>query len=198
MKNLKKFIIFLAILALCACLYFIISTYAKYLTSANATSNIPISKWNILVNNQSIKDNPNISAVLSPVFPGNSNIAANIVAPTAEGYFDLAFDYTNTDVSFSYTITTTVNATSSVQDIVSTGYSTDGGNTITNFTNPNDPISATVLYNDTTRTKNYRIYIEWIDDGTATMDNAADTNATIGTNPTALFDVNISFIQQAT
>ena len=52
-----------------------------------------IAKWNILVNNLSIKTNTDISNSIVPVFTGNEHIAKDIIAPTAEGYFDINFDF---------------------------------------------------------------------------------------------------------
>lgn len=157
------------------------------------TSNIPISKWNILVNSQSIKDNSDISAVLTPFFHGNANIAANIIAPTAEGYFDLDFNFTGTDVSFSYNINTIVDPNSPVSDLVATGYQVDNGPIIT-FSD-NTTITNTIRLADNIQTKKYRIYVKWKDDGTATMTNAQDTASAIAENNNAIFDVNVNFTQ---
>ena len=92
MKNHKKFILFL--IGLCVGILFIIfvQIYAKYLTSADGNTSLTIARWNIMVNDLSIKNNTDISNKITPVFPGNDNIASNIIAPTAEGYFDLNFD----------------------------------------------------------------------------------------------------------
>ena len=52
------------------------------------------------------------------------------------------------------------------------------------------------MKDDTTRTQSMRVYIKW-DDTNGTMDNVADTAATIPDNASALLDVKISFIQKA-
>ena len=52
---------------LLACLWAIIaflviqSTYAKYVTSVNGTTNVDIASWNMLVNNQNILNDSNLS-----------------------------------------------------------------------------------------------------------------------------------------
>ena len=57
-------------------------------------------------------------------------------------------------------------------------------------------ITDAVLKSDNVRTKDIRIYIKW-DDENGTMDNSADTAATIPENAKALLDVNVLFTQNA-
>lgn len=193
MKNYKKLIILLAIICLCVAIISFALIYAKYTTSANGQTSMPIARWNILVNNLSIKEQSDISATLQPVFLGNENIASNIIAPTSEGYFDLNFDYSDVDVSFKYTITLQASSQSSVSDIVAYGYSIDNGS-IQEFSNYNENITDTIPLSETNRTRNIRIYVKWNDDETANMDNFQDTESSLSGNP-ALFDVSITFDQ---
>ena len=196
MKNRKKFLILLLCILFCLLILSIIQIYAKYLTSAAGDTSISVAKWNIRVNNLSIKNNADISSAVIPVFTGNENIAPNIIAPTAEGYIDLDFDFTDADVSFKYEITTSVDENSSVKDLVATGYSIDDGEKV-NFSNFNDPISETISLNSNIKRRKYRLFLLWNDDeNTAQMSNADDTSATKNGQP-ALFRVNISFTQIA-
>lgn len=194
MKNYKKILILLATICLAIAIISFLLIYAKYTTSANSQTDVPIARWNILVNNISIKDQSDISQTLQPIFPGNENIAKAILAPTAEGYFDLYFDYNDVDVSFKYTISLAPSEQSSVKDIVATGYSVDDGEII-NFTNYNEDITDSISLDNPTRTRKIRVYVKWNDDSnTATMDNYADTESALSGNP-ALFNVNITFDQ---
>ena len=94
MKIYKKFtLIILTCISLAILLLVINQVYAKYKSSATGNASIPISRWNIVVNATSIRDNPDLSSKIIPTFPGNENIASNIIAPTAEGYFDLSFNF---------------------------------------------------------------------------------------------------------
>lgn len=195
MKTYKKFILLIILILVLTSVFFLIQIFAKYLTSASGDTTMNVARWNILVNNISIKNNTDISNTLTPVFPGNENIASNIIAPTAEGYFDLNFDFSDADVSFEYEITTTVDENSSVKDLVTTGYSVDDGEKIT-FDEINSPIQDTILLTDNIETQKIRVYVKWNDDENATMDNAADTLATTSGNPATL-NVNISFTQIA-
>lgn len=195
MKNHKKIIILLILLFLFISIFLIVQIYAKYVSSANGNASIAISRWAITVNNQSIKTASNISSSIIPVFPGNENMASNIIAPGAEGYFDLNLDFTNVDVSFKYTISMLADTESAVSDIVATGYSIDGATPVT-FSTFNEDISETIPYNSSTKTQNIRIFIKWNDDlSTSYMNNIEDTHSTTLSHNKALFNVNILFEQ---
>ena len=200
MVKFKKILFFISILLISLTLMLIAQTYAKYLTSTSGTASIPVAKWNIVLNNQSIKNNSDISSSIVPVFPGNENIASGIIAPTSTGYFDLSLDFSNVDVSCSYSINSTVDDSSLIKDLVITGYSIDDGPVI-NLDDYNQTIENTILYTDTERTKNIRVFIMWNDDSeNSTMTNQDDTSASSSSaNSTniALFKVSINFKQIA-
>lgn len=200
MVKLKKTIFFISILIICLTLILIAQTYAKYLTSTSGTASIPVAKWNIVLNNQSIKNNSDISSSIAPVFPGNENIASGIIAPTSTGYFDLSLDFSNVDVSCSYSINSTVDDSSLIKDLVITGYSIDDG-PVVNLDDYNQTIENTILYTDTERTKNIRVFIMWNDDSeNSTMTNQDDTSASSSSADStniALFKVSINFKQIA-
>ena len=61
MKNRKKLLFLLIGILICILLFFIVQIYAKYLTSASGNTNIGIAKWDIVVNDLSIKNNTDIS-----------------------------------------------------------------------------------------------------------------------------------------
>lgn len=194
MKNYKKSIVLLAIFFTFLTIFFIIQTYAKYISSANGETSISIAKWNIKVNNKSIKTDTNISSTIAPVFPGNENIASNILAPTAEGYFDLNFDFTDADVSFKYTITSSIAENSPVKDFVISGYSIDNGERIEFENYSNNSISEDILLSSNVKNRSIRIFLKWIDDDSASMSNEEDTIATTSSTP-AICNVNINFTQ---
>lgn len=198
MKISKKFILVIIACILLALLTFLISqVYAKYITSVTGNASIAISRWNIKVNDLSIKNNDDISAKITPVFPGNDNIAANIIAPTAEGYFDLVFDFSDVDVSFKYDINVTADDTSAVSDLVTTGYSIDG-ETRVNFADFNTPISDTIHLADNINSRTIRVYVMWNDDpDTATMNNIDDTASTLKSDSSAVLKVSVALTQVA-
>ncbi len=203
MKNNKKFLLLLIGIFICLLLFSIVQIYAKYLTSASGKTGITIARWNISVNNKSIKNNSDISAAIEPKFDGSTHISPDIIAPTAEGYFDLVFDFSDVDVSFKYEINVSADETSSVTDLVATGYSVVDSDQIPDdwekitFDAFNQPITDTVLLTDNLDKRTIRVYILWNDDeNTAPMTNEQDTESTKQDNP-ALLDVNISFTQIA-
>lgn len=198
MKFYKKIVLILiCCILLASLLLFINMIYAKYKTEVSGKASISISRWDVKVNDNSIKNNQDISSTITPVFPGNEYIASNIIAPTAEGYFDLFLDYTATDVAFKYEINVSPNEESAVKDLVTTGYSVDDGEKI-EFSEFNSPISETVNLSNENKTKKIRIYIVWNDDpDTSSMDNLSDTSSTLKADNSAILDVSVAFTQVA-
>ena len=189
MKLNRKITFLLALLALFYCVSLIQSTYAKYLSTADADTNITIARWNILVNNQDISQNSNFSEVLEPTFTGNENIKDGVIAPTATGYFDITLDGSTTDVSFSYDISFSEADDNTVTDLKITKYEIDGRS----YTY-NGPISGNILLNDQNRALTVRVYVEWVDQtDDETMTNVDDTTAANG--GVAKFKVNVNVIQ---
>lgn len=189
MKLNRKITFLLALLALFYCVSLIQSTYAKYLSTADADTNITIARWNILVNNQDISQNSNFSEVLEPTFTGNENIKEGVIAPNATGYFDITLDGSTTDVSFSYDISLSEADDNTVTDLKITKYEINGYS----YTY-NGPISGNILLNDQNRALTVRVYVEWVDQtDDETMTNVDDTTA--ANSGVAKFKVNVNVIQ---
>lgn len=190
------FTLFMILIALCFST--IKDTYAKYITSANGDANINIARWKILVNNQDITQNKELTNVITPIFEGNDNIASGVIAPTAEGYFDILIDATNTDVSLKYEITTNNNLESAVNDLYISGFSIDDGEKQTATTEEGQvKVENIISYDSTDKDLKLRIYIKWNDDeeNGAVMDNIKDTEATTRENNLAKVNVQVKFIQ---
>ena len=189
MKTKKKIILFIALMSLFYCITLIQNTYAKYISSADANTNLTIARWNILVNSQDIVQNSNFTNRITPIFEGTSNIREGIVAPTAEGYFDVIINGENTDVSFEYTLEVEPSETNTVDDLVITAYELN--NVRHSFYGS---VENSILLNDYIKSNNIRFYVKWDDDAaTQTMSNADDTAATRG--GVAAFDVTLNVIQ---
>lgn len=192
MRYNKKIILLMLCVSILLCFLTMQETYAKYSTSNNATSNMSIARWKILVNNFDIRNDISTSTVIQPVFSGNNNIRDGYIAPTANGYFDVLIDASETDVSFNYQISLNQNTDNEVLDLVITGYSINNGITQT-YT---DNITGSVNKNDENKTIQIRVFVTWNDGNGALMNNEEDTNTT-GEDATAKLDVNLNFIQQA-
>lgn len=195
--NDKKYL--LLALTLCSLLMTICTineTYAKYVSSATSTASTSIARWKVLVNSKDITLGATSSNLISPIFPGSENINSGVLAPNAEGYFDLIIDASQVDVSFQYTISVAVNKNSPVTELVATKYIINGEDEVV-FDENNKYIDGDILLRDTSRgtdgTVNIRIYVKW-DDSLELMDNKADTETTTG-NQFGMLDVSISVIQ---
>lgn len=188
MKLNKKITLFIALLALFYCVSLIQNTYAKYLTSADAKTDIAIARWNILINNQDVVANSNFTESLSPVFEGSDHISSGVIAPNAVGYFDLIIDGSQTDVSFTYTISIEESENNTISDFNITGYEIE--DTLYTY---NDNITGDILLSDTNRTSTIRVYVEWLDGTGETMNNQADTLAS--SSGIAEYKVNVNLIQ---
>lgn len=193
MYYIKRITLLMACFSLLFTIVTINKTYAKYKTDISGESNLNVARWRILVNNQDIRNNSDTKAIITPTLMENENIKEGVIAPTSVGYFDIIIDCSAADVSFSYEIGTAVNATSSVNDIVVTGYSIDDGEIIAI---DNDSVISNNVYNrDNVSTITLRVYIKWDDSDTASMNNEADTAATKAENSLAKLDVSLSFKQ---
>ena len=188
----RKFVLLIA----CICLFLSVitlqDTYAKYTSAVNETTEISVARWRILVNNYDIRSSSPTSNLITPVFAGNTNIASGVIAPTATGYFDIVIDATGTDLSFSYTIEIENSANSLVSDVAISNCTLNGSP----ITVTNGVVTGNIRLNDQ-RVNTLRVYIEWIDGAGETMDNEADTSATVGQNNVAQISVNANFIQLA-
>ena len=180
--------------------YVIADTYSKYITSTSGSANVRIARWKIMVNNQDVVTNNDVSSVIEPVFSGSNDVAPDVIAPGVEGYFDITIDGSDTDVSFNYTIYTDDNENSDVSDLILSGYSIDGGSR-QSITSQNGQISITnsILYNQVDKDVTVRIYFKWNDDENngALMDNSDDTDAAKTQNASARITVGVRFVQIA-
>lgn len=167
-------------------------TYAKYISSATSTSSSSIARWRILVNDDDITVGATSTSLITPVFPGSDDISEGVIAPNAEGYFDLVLDASNVDVSFRYTITVAPNANSPVSELIATKYQVNGEEEI-EFEEGEDTLEGTMSLSEENRTVNIRVYIKW-DDSLDLMTNAQDTNTTVG-EQAGLLDVTVYAIQ---
>ena len=189
MKTKKRIVFFIALLSLLYCVTIMQDTYAKYLSSATENAELTIARWSILINDQDVVNESNFSDTISPNFAGTTNIKSDVIAPTAEGTFELEINGENTDVSFTYNIS--IDTTDCVvEDLEIVSYTIDG----TPYTYNGSTVSGNILLNDVDRVKTVIFTVRWNDNAlTETMDNEADTAASL--EETAGFTVNVNLIQ---
>ena len=191
MNRKLKFI--LAIIALVFCVTQIQQTYAKYVETKEGDTNFTVAKWKILVNNKDITEAATMSSLINPVYVQNDNVAQGVIAPGSEGYFDLVIDASKTEVSFQYNISVSTSENSSVKDLIITGYTLNDSALIPVDSTLNN-ISNTVYYYSDKKVNTLRVYFKWLDGEGESMDNSADTEASLSNN-SAKLKVNLSFIQ---
>ncbi len=187
MKIKRKIVFFVALMSLFYCVSLMQETYAKYISSATANAELTIARWNVLVNNQDILNNSNFSNTITPVFEGTSHIKNGIIAPTAEGYFDITINGDNTDVSFNYSISLSLANENTVSDLEITKFK------IGSIEYPySSTVTGTIQLNDLDREQTVRFYVKWNDDDqTENMDNEDDTEATVNGVAAVKVDVNV-------
>lgn len=195
LKN-RKFRLLLACISLLLLVDMIQESYAKYVSSAEASSNLTIARWSFMVNNQDVINNSNFSTTILPVIDSNPNIASGVIAPTSTGYFDVTIDSSNVGVSYDEEITLSTGTNNTVTDIMFTGYKLNNEESIVEFQNTTNP-TFTISHPLTEQNKvnTYRFYIKWNDGTGETMNNTADTQATVDGNATV--KINLRFIQKA-
>ena len=117
---LKKFRVLLIVASLVVTFCVMSNTYSRYVASSEGNVAMEFARWQLLVNEADITSNSTTSFDLKPVIIENSNVAANKVAPSSEGYFDIEINPKNVDVSFEYTVD--LSMTDSVDDLIITKY----------------------------------------------------------------------------
>lgn len=188
-----KFKLLLAMISLLVLTNTIQESYAKYISSASASSNFTIAQWTFKVNDQDVLADSDFSSTIVPVIDTNSNIREGFIAPTSTGHFDVIVDYSEVGVSFDETISVSYPNDSSVTDLVLTGYTLNGGPLVS--ITAGDEITLTHLLGSATSQDTFRFFVQWIDGTGETMDNDADTAAS--KDETTSLKVNINFIQRA-
>lgn len=157
------------------------NTYSRYVAGATGEMEILFAKWQILVNNVDITSEKSASINLIPVMEENVNIADSTVAPSSKGYFDIAIDPSNVDVSFNYSISLDV-LNEDMPDLMITKYAllddsyVEGDDLkFTTLTEKN--ITGTFDHSDDTRFKPFtiRVYFEWYDGVDNAMNDDSDT-----------------------
>ena len=189
----RKFRLLLACISLIILMDLIQDTYAKYVSSADATSDFTIARWAFTVNNQDIIANNDFSTTIVPTIDANPNISSGVIAPTSTGYFDIIVDSSNVGVAFDQTISLNHSSDNTVTDLVFTGYKINDGTIIS--LNGTNTITTTHALGEVNTNNRYRFYIEWKDGTGETMDNENDTDASI--DGVAAVNVSINFIQKA-
>ena len=203
----KKLKLIAAFISLSVCLCLMSNTYSRYVAGATGNVEALFSKWQILVNNVDITNNLDSSIEFTPIIEENEYVAANVVAPSSKGYFDVVVDPSNVDVSFSYDITLGIE-NENMPDLLIKGYSfvpADyiGEEELEVIVAEENKISNTLNFDKETESFKFeaftiRVYFEWYEGENEVMDDQADTEvayAAATENTALMISANISFEQ---
>lgn len=173
--NIKLFFLFLTILFFILTAFLINNTFARYITSLTATSTVEMGRWLILVNNQNIIENSNLSERIIPVFNSNPTyIAEDKIVPTSTGYVTVNINYEEVSVPFEYKISFLQGNSTPLTDFKFTDYSIDGGPAIP-VDNLNSIITGNITPDGITTEHNFLLNFAWLDDSSASLDDSKDT-----------------------
>lgn len=204
---LKKVRFILVFISLSICLCLMSSTYSRYVASASGNIDVLFAKWQILVSDTDITTNADSQIVFTPVIEENEYVASNVMAPSSKGYFDIAIDPSNVDVSFKYTINLGIE-NENMPDLMITKYAILPTNYIEGDPVEQIDLTDSIITNNLIYDKNtpefkfepfiIRIYFEWFEGETEQMNDDADTivgNAAATEDTTFNMNANIVFEQ---
>ena len=181
----------LLIVFTCLVVLFYQITFAKYRKEITGNIENDVADWHIKINNEDVYGKSKLTNTIEAVFENNNYTKDGVIAPGSVGHFDLDIHATNCDVDFNYTITVTVDETSSLKDLVPTTFALDGG-TETNYSNTG--ITGTITKNSAS--KKIRVNIKWNDSTGQTQNNEADTAIGANSSSKALMNVVINLNQK--
>ena len=194
MKQKKLIFLILGCIWIIISFFIIKSTYAKYLSAVDANTNANISSWNIVVNNQDITQNSDLSSVIDLTFPETNYNMANVLVPGGIGYLDLNIDCSNVSVPFQYTVTCSSAEGTEIDDFIIYGYSVSP-ELQRIFQVDEDHNMATDRIEANVTSKTIRIFIKWNDNPeTENLNDIQDTSISL-LNQSGKVQVNINFTQ---
>jgi len=182
-KKIKLLIFLMCIIILMST---VTTTYSRYVSSSTGTVTTEFARWQLFINNQNISENYDSAITFIPTIEENVNVAANKIAPASKGFFDIAINPSNVDVSFTYSINFTIPEESIISDIKITDYAVVEGDSITDESviqkvsfNGNE-IQNTLFYDNSITNFSFkpfviRVYFAWVDDDSGTMSDEDDS-----------------------
>lgn len=204
----KRIKIILILLTLSVTLSFMSDTYSRYVVDTTSNLELSFAKWQILVNEQDITSGTTSKLEITPVIETSDNVKSNTIAPSSKGYFDILVNPSNVEVSFDYIVNIKL-LNEDLPDILFSKYAIldeayeEGVTQVTTQDIENNEIKGTLIYDNETENFSFkaftiRIYFEWFEGDTETMDDEKDTSIGLdaATNNTKLqIETSIRFEQ---
>lgn len=194
-KDLTFILIFFITITL-SLTYLFQTSYAKYKKQIDGNAQFSIAQWNIILNNENINGKNTLENNITPTYDDNEFVEDNVIAPGSTGYIDLLIDASTVDVTFDYTLQTSIPEESAIQDLKITHYqyNPESPNSEKLAYDNTQPLTGTILHN--TKLTTIRLYIIWDDSETNTMDNIADTAAASTAENQGIIKTTFNFIQK--
>lgn len=204
MSTKVKIILLLMSLSLTLCM--MSNTYSRYVAGTTGNVEMKFAAWQILVNETDITAGNTTSINLTPVIKNNKHVAANKLAPSSIGYFDINVNPTNVDLSFNYKVDLAIN-NENMPDIMITKYALLD----TVSTQSDDEVLIPVTGNAIVGSLDYdnsvknfqfkpftiRIYFEWYEGENELMNDEQDTMVASAADENVLnITANITFEQK--
>ena len=216
MNNKVIFKFFILILILFFLFFTVRNTYSKYVTSQDAATNLHISQWSILLNDELITQNMDFSDSLQVTYSENEHIEDGLIAPTSTGYFELKLTSTGTELPFEYELSLD-HTNSDVADFRMTSYLQYEG-TLSEAelnalkANPDNfvqmpadqtsitgqvfpPTDANGNFIDREVVNTFIVYVSWYDEADNILDNANDVVASKTLTAHGVINVNLNVTQ---
>lgn len=207
----KRFKVILVLISLSFSLCLMSNTYSRYVASTTGNLEVAFANWQILVNEEDITNNSTSTIEITPIIEENEHVANNKLAPSSTGYFDIAIDPTNVDVSFNYIINLNYE-NEDMPDLMITEYAIfdadyDENQKLNRIAIENNEIKNTVKYGLATAPEEFsfkpftiRIFFEWYEGENELMNDEQDSNlgnkAATDENTSFKINASISFEQE--
>lgn len=189
----SKFKVLIVIITLAFSLSIMSNTYSRYVADATGDVELTFAKWQILINNNDITNEETRTIAVTPTILANENVAANKLAPSSIGYYDIEIDPTNVETSFNYQVT--ISDIEEMPDLLITKYQIIIDGVTTEYEIEDNTIEGTLNYGDEDfDVFTLRIFFEWYDEEGNTMSDEDDT--TLSEQETISIETNITFEQK--
>ena len=189
----SKFKVLIVIITLAFSLSIMSNTYSRYVADATGDVELTFAKWQILINNNDITNEETRTIAVTPTILANENVAANKLAPSSIGYYDIEIDPTNVETSFNYQVT--ISDIEEMPDLLITKYQIIIDGVTTEYEIEDNTIEGTLNYGDEDfDVFTLRIFFEWYDEEENTMSDEDDT--TLSGQETISIETNITFEQK--
>ncbi len=183
MKSKIKILYILLLVSIIITTFSIRRTYAKYRENIKTNFQATINQWRILVNEEDIKKNKNLTEYLNFSFDeSNKDVDVGAFVPGSMGYIILDLDYSNVGVNFIMEVTMK-KTENNLSNFRIYGYKIDNGEIITEsseqdliyFKSTGDECyfrEKVSIYTSENYKQKVTLYFKWIESGNNSEDTA--------------------------